>query len=122
MAPPRKCRRISPLPSAAQGSAIQLTSPRIERLTVGLNQNIEGKRLNPAATDSTSPDASRKQRILSIVTSPVGYDFEQAKEPGRTGWTTQFLTNSFQSDLLPGFNLAVTHDLWDSTVGRNDVL
>lgn len=101
----------------ARGSAVQFTSPRIERLTVGLNQNIEGKRLNPAATDSSAPDASRKQRILSIVTSPVGYDFEQAKEPGRTGWTTQFLTNSFQSDLLPGFNLAVTHDLWDGTVG-----
>lgn len=55
--------------------------------------------------------------MLSITTSPFGYDFEQAQEPGRNGWTTQTLTNSFQSDLLPGFNLAITHDLWDGPVG-----
>ncbi len=93
-----------------------LTSPRTERLTIGLNQNIEGKKLNPGA-DSTQPDAGTKQRILSIATSPVGYDLVQAQEPGRTGWTTQSLTNSFQSDLLPGFNLSITHDLWDGPVG-----
>jgi sec-independent protein translocase protein TatC len=94
----------------------QLTSPRIERLLVGLSQNFEGKKLNPGA-DSAGPDASKKQRMLSIVTSPIGYDFEQAKVPGRTGWTSQSLTNSFQSDLLPGFNLSVSHDLWDGPVG-----
>jgi sec-independent protein translocase protein TatC len=95
---------------------LQLTSPRTERLSIGLNQNIEGKKLAPGA-DSTAEGAGQKQRMLSITTSPVGYDFEQAQEPGRTGWTTQSLTNSFQSDLLPGFNLSVTHDLWNGPVG-----
>ncbi|MEZ4413818.1 MAG: twin-arginine translocase subunit TatC [Gemmatimonadales bacterium] len=95
---------------------LQLTSPRTERLSIGLNQNIEGKKL-AAGADSTAEGAGRKQRVLSITTSPVGYDFEQAKEPGRNGWTTQSLTNSFQSDLLPGFNLAITHDLWNGPVG-----
>lgn len=105
--------------AAATATALtpaSLVSPRVERLTFGLSQNIEGKRLNPGA-DTTAPEASRKLRLLSIVTSPVGYDFEQAQQPGRNGWTTQALTNSFQSDLLPGFNLAVTHDLWDGPVG-----
>jgi sec-independent protein translocase protein TatC len=97
-------------------TTILLTSPRTQRLSVGLNQNIEGKKLNPSA-DTTAEDAGRKQRVLSITTSPFGYDFEQAQEPGRNGWTTQTLTNSFQSDLLPGFNLAITHDLWDGPVG-----
>ena len=72
--------------------------------------------MNPAA-DTSVADPGKKVRVLSIVTSPVSYDFEQAKQPGRTGWVTSTLTNSFQSDLLPGFNLAVTHGLWDGPVG-----
>lgn len=97
-------------------TTLQLTSPRIQQLSIGLNQNFEGKRLK-AGADTSALDASTKTRILSIVTSPIGYDFEQAQEPGRTGWTTPSLTNSFQSDLLPGFNLAITHNLWDGPVG-----
>jgi hypothetical protein len=81
-----------------------------------LNQNIEGKKFAPGM-DSTAEGAGTKQRVLSITTSPVGYDFEQAQEPGRNGWTTQSLTNAFQSDLLPGFNLSITHDLWNGPVG-----
>jgi len=102
--------------TATIGTAGSLISPKIQRLTVGLNQNIEGKRMKPGA-DTAAADASTKLRLLSIVTSPVGYDFEQAKQPGRTGWTTPTLTNSFQSDMLPGFNLAITHDLWNGPVG-----
>ncbi|HQR17753.1 MAG TPA: twin-arginine translocase subunit TatC [Gemmatimonadales bacterium] len=93
-----------------------LTSPRVERLSIGLGQNIEGKKVNPQS-DTSLVDPGTKVRVLSIVTSPVSYDFEQAKQPGRTGWVTSTLTNSFQSDLLPGFNLAVTHGLWDGPVG-----
>jgi len=98
------------------GTLTNLTSPRLERFSIGLAQNIEGKRPNPGA-DTAAADASKKVRLLSIVTSPVSYDFEQARQPGRTGWATSSLTNSFQSDLLPGFNLGVTHDLWDGPVG-----
>ena len=42
---------------------------------------------------------------------------EKAKKPGFTGWATQSVTNSILSDLLPGFNLSLTHDLWRGTVG-----
>ncbi|HEX5004004.1 MAG TPA: twin-arginine translocase subunit TatC [Gemmatimonadales bacterium] len=98
------------------GTPTELTSPQVQRLSIGFSQNIEGKRVRPGA-DTSSADASTKVRLLSIVTSPISYDFEQAKLPGRTGWTTGSLTNSFQSDLLPGFNLAVTHNLWDGPVG-----
>src|SRR3989454_12805238 len=45
------------------------------------------------------------------------YNFEQAKQPGRTGWQTQSIGNTFASDLLPGFSLRTTHDLWDGPVG-----
>ena len=98
------------------GATSSLNSPRVERLSVGLGQNFEGKRLQPGA-DTSLGDPGKKKRLLSIATSPVAYDFEQAKLPGRTGWTTPSLTNSFQSDLLPGFNLGVTHDLWKGPVG-----
>jgi len=94
-----------------------LTSPRVQRLSFGLSQNFEGKRAQPGSDTASTEQAAKKLRLLSIVTSPIGYDFEQASQPGRNGWTTQSLTNSFQSDLLPGFNLAITHNLWDGPVG-----
>jgi hypothetical protein len=49
----------------------------------------------------------------------VTYDFEQAKQPGRTGWATQSLTNTFLSDMLPGFSLTLSHDLWRGVVGQD---
>ena len=59
----------------------------------------------------------RSIRLLGINTDAVAYNFEQAKQPGRTGWQTQQVGNVFASDLLPGFSLRVTHDLWDGPVG-----
>jgi len=32
---------------------------------------------------------------------------------------TQTLSNSFLSDLVPGFNLQITHDLWDREVSSD---
>jgi hypothetical protein len=55
--------------------------------------------------------------VLSINTSPISYDFEQAKKPGRTGWVTDVITNSLLSDLLPQFTLSLSHDLWRGDVG-----
>jgi len=57
--------------------------------------------------------------VLGISTSGLTYDLEQAKQEGRNGWTMQTLTNTFQSDLLPGFSFAMTHDLWDGPVGQD---
>ena len=101
--------------TAVAGQPIQLRSDAQQRVSVGLSQVFEGK-LRPRGTDTSSTDA-RKIRILSINTSSITYDFEQAKKPGFTGWATQSLTNSVLSDLLPGFNLSFTHDLWRGTVG-----
>ena len=85
-------------------------------MTVSLSQAFEGK-YRPERGDTTSADEHRKIRLLSISTSGISYDFEQAKKPGFTGWATQSITNSLLSDLLPGFNLSLTHDLWRGTVG-----
>jgi Tat protein translocase TatC len=101
---------------ALPGQPLRLRSDATQQLSVGLSQNIEGKS-KPAAGDTASTDNARRFRILGIQTSSIQYDFEQAKLPGRTGWRTQSLTNQFQSDLLPGFNLSLTHDLWKGQVG-----
>ena len=91
----------------------RLKSPALHTVGLsGISQNFEGK----FGADTTA-GGGRKIKLLSLQTSGFQYDFEQAKEEGRTGWTTQSMTNSFTSDLLRGFNLRVTHDLWDGPVG-----
>jgi len=87
-----------------------------QTISLGLSQNFEGK-LRAAAKDSGSQQQPRKLRLLSLNTSAVQYNFEQAKQPGRTGWQTQTLSNTVASDLLPNFSLSVVHDLWDGPVG-----
>jgi hypothetical protein len=102
---------------APEGTAPQLRSPMAHSISFGLNQTFEGK-LRPPPGDTTSdPRNAKKIKLLSIQTSSVAYDFEQAKEPGRNGWQTATLSNQFTSDLLRGFSLSISHDLWDGQVG-----
>ena len=104
---------------ATAGQAPQLRSDAVQTASISLSQNFEGK-LKPAAGDSNSiEETARKIRLLSISTSGLSYDFEQAKKPGHTGWITQTLSNTLQSDLLPGFNLSLTHDLWRGQAGTD---
>jgi Tat protein translocase TatC len=101
---------------AQPGAPLKLQSDATQQLSVGLSQNFEGK-ARRAATDTSAVDNARRFRILGIQTGSILYDFEQAKLAGRTGWRTQSLSNQFQSDLLPGFNLSLTHDLWKGAAG-----
>ncbi len=97
------------------GRPLALSSPATQSVSIQLSQNFEGK--GKQAPDDTAGTNVRKFRILSINTSAFSYDFEQAKQEGRTGWTTQTLNNVLASDLVPGFTLNVAHDLWDGPVG-----
>jgi Tat protein translocase TatC len=97
------------------GRTLNARSDPQQTITLGLQQNFEAK-FKAAAEDTTNTEP-RKIRLLGISTSSVSYNFEQAKQPGRVGWQTQSLTNTFASDLLPGFNLQITHDLWRGQVG-----
>jgi len=85
-----------------------------QTITVGLSQNFEAK-LRPPPGDTTAQ--ARKIKLLSLSTSPVQYNFERAKQSGLTGWQTQTLSNTMSSDLIPGFSLSLTHDLWNGPVG-----
>ena len=97
------------------GRLLNARSDPQQTINLGLSQTFEAK-FKPAPGDTTDAPA-RKIRLLSLNTSGVSYNFEQAKIPGRVGWQTQTLTNTFASDLLPGFNLQITHDLWRGQVG-----
>jgi len=100
-----------------RGLNVQRTSPALHQVSFGLSQTIEGK-FRLAEGDTTTDERNvRKIKILSIQTSSVAYDFEQAKEEGRNGWTTQLVGNQFTSDLLPGFTVSMQHDLWNGPVG-----
>jgi sec-independent protein translocase protein TatC len=91
-------------------------SPAVHRISLGLSQNFEAK-LKRTADDTTGTDPPRKIKLLSWQTSAVSYDFEQAQQEGRSGWATRQLSNQFTSELLRGFSLSLTHDLWDGPVG-----
>jgi len=101
---------------ARPGQTLQLRSDATQTLSVGLSQTFEAKAKTAPGDTNAAADA-RKFRVLSINTSSITYDLEQAKKPGRTGWVTPSITNSFLSDLLPQFTLSLTHDLWAGPVG-----
>ncbi|MFN2570600.1 MAG: LPS-assembly protein LptD, partial [Gemmatimonadales bacterium] len=89
-----------------------------QTISLGFSQNFEAK-LKPAAGDTASDREPRKIRLLSISTSAISFNFEQAKIPGRVGWQTQGMSNTFLSDLLPGFQLSISHDLWKGQAGTD---
>jgi len=99
------------------GRAPVRESPAVQSISFGLSQIFEGKMRPPPGDTTTDPRQARKVKLLSIQTSSIVYNFEQAKQEGRTGWSTQRLSNQFSSDLLPGFSLSMSHDLWEGPVG-----
>ncbi len=93
------------------------TDPQ-QTISFGLSQNFEAK-LKPPPGDTSSTAEPRKIKLLSINTSGIGYNLEQAKQPHHTGWQTGTISNTFLSDLVPGFQLQITHDLWKGQVGTD---
>jgi Tat protein translocase TatC len=100
------------------GQLLNARSDAQQTINLGFSQNFEAK-LKPPAGDTSSTQEPRKIRLLSINTSGISYNFEQAKRPGLTGWQTQTLSNTFLSDLLPGFQLSLVHDLWNGRAGTD---
>jgi len=100
------------------GRSLNARSDPQQTITLGFSQNFEAK-AKPAAGDTAGEREPRKIKLLSINTSAISYNFEQAKIPGRVGWQTPSLSNTFLSELLPGFQLGVVHDLWRGQVGTD---
>jgi Tat protein translocase TatC len=100
------------------GRTLNARSDPQQTISLGFSQNFEAK-LKPPPGDTASDREPRKIRLLSINTSGISYNFEQAKQPHRVGWQTGTISNTFLSELLPGFQLGIVHDLWKGQVGTD---
>ncbi|MFH1766388.1 MAG: putative LPS assembly protein LptD [Gemmatimonadota bacterium] len=104
-------------PGPAQGDSLSIlpgdsTGLAVDSLGVG-----------PTMADSASgfrpPSNEQKTVLLSLRTTAMTYDFEEAKEEGDWLWgiTTAMVTNTISSDYLRGLTLTMAHDLFDDKVG-----
>jgi hypothetical protein len=91
-------------------------------VTFGLTQNFEAK-LRPHADDTTAAqsDGGAPIRLLSLSMTPVGYDFERARDAkskghsALAGISTESWGYSISSDLLPGFDFSSNYSLFQGS-------
>ena len=94
-------------------------------LSLGLSQTVEARLRSPA---DTAPGGGEKMTLLSLNFSPISYDIERAREVTRrarldgrdapgfvSGFTTQNLSMTARSDLLPGFDFSVDYSLFEGS-------
>ncbi len=85
------------------------------RLSFGFNQAFEAK-LKKAASDTTPGTDGKKIKLLSLGFTPLVYDFERAKKTGRSGFATDRMNISVNSDLLPGLTFDMGYSLFEGSV------
>jgi hypothetical protein len=86
---------------------------------------LDSLALDSLALDSLRADSAgvepqeKKVTILSLNTSAVSYDFEEAAERGDWLWgiTNTVLNNTISSDYLRGLNITMSHDLFEDETG-----
>jgi hypothetical protein len=91
---------------------------------VGTENGAQVETENGAEVDRTGEPRRLPQarivNVLSINTSTTfEYDFVRAREEGR-GFMTEEVSNSLRSDLVPGFQLGMTHSLFERGVASED--
>jgi hypothetical protein len=86
------------------------------RVTLGISQNIEAKLKLPGDSAATNPEAARKIKVLSLTFSPLTWDFERAKQTGKSGFATDVFGYTLRSDLLPDFDFGSDYSLFQGSV------
>lgn len=83
-------------------------------MTFGLTQSFEAK-LRPRG--DTAAESGEKIKLLSLIFSPLTYDFERARAAGEAirGLTNDRFSFSFTSDLLPSFSFDVGYSLFQGS-------
>jgi hypothetical protein len=89
-----------------------LGSLAANNVTLSLSQVLEAK-LKPKDSMDTE---GRKLKLLGVNFSPISYDFERKRKTGNSGFTTETLGMSFNSDLLPGVQSNVEYSLFQGSV------
>lgn len=85
------------------------------RLSLGFNQSFEAK-LKKSASDTSSSEEGKKVKLLSLGFTPLVYDFERAKNSGRSGFATDRMNINMNSELLPGLSFDVGYSLFEGSV------
>ena len=87
-------------------------------VSLSLSTNLEGKLR--AESDSVPDEAKRKIKLVSLSFTPLEYDFQRAKETGRSGFVTERFGYTVRSDLLPGFDFGVDYSLFRGSPRTSD--
>ncbi|MFW6206015.1 MAG: putative LPS assembly protein LptD, partial [Gemmatimonadota bacterium] len=118
----------TPTRTALQDSVFGVRNLREQnRVTLSFSQTFEAKveSDDTAAADTAQngqngqdgeprrlPQAEKITLLAVNTGTPFVYDFVEAREDGR-GFLTDRISNSFRSDLLQGFQLSMSHDLFE---------
>jgi len=82
-------------------------------LTLNLSHVLEAK-LRTRDTSSTAE--ARKIKVLAMNFSSFAYDFERARQTGRSGFATDRFSYDLTSDLLPSFSANVDYSLYEGSI------
>jgi hypothetical protein len=83
-----------------------------KQATLALSTNIEAKLKQGGDSDITHPENARKIHVLSLVFTPLTWDFQRAQETHKTGFTSNIFGYTLRSDLLPGFDFGSDYSLF----------
>ena len=90
-----------------------LAGLRQNAITLSLNQVFEAK-IRPRPGDD--PERAEKIRLLTLDFSPLSYDFERARQTGRSGFASPNFNWRASSDLLPGLDVSVGYSLFQGDI------
>src|SRR5687768_11470233 len=82
-------------------------------VTLSMSHVLEAKL---SSNDTSSMAEAKKIKVLAMNFSSLGYDFERARQTGRSGFATDRFSYDLTSDLLPSFRAAVGYSLYEGSI------
>ncbi|HLA14532.1 MAG TPA: putative LPS assembly protein LptD, partial [Gemmatimonadaceae bacterium] len=82
-------------------------------VTLSLSHVLEAKL---ASRDTSSTAEPKKIKVLAMNFSSFAYDFERARQTGRSGFATDRFAYDLTSDLLPSFRGSVGYSLYEGSL------
>jgi hypothetical protein len=87
-------------------------------VSLTLATNIEAKMR--AKSDTVREESKQRVKLLSLTFTPLDYDFQRAKETGKSGFVTERFGYTARSDLLPGLDFGVDYSLFQGSPRTSD--
>jgi hypothetical protein len=82
-------------------------------LTFGLSHVLEAKL---STADTSANVEPKKIKVLAMNFSSFSYDFERARQTGRSGFATDRFSYDLTSDLLPSFRGSMGYSLYEGSI------